>query len=319
MRWFGGVRGTADRSDEMVEALGRKRWIVVGAVVVTGFVGGCATESTGRVEDSAPTVRGAAGVPGPLKIAFADGWQSVFVMNPDGSGVTRIATGSDPSFALDGSRIVVAGAGISTMDPDGGNITRVADGGYGPTFAPDGRTIAFARGGAIYLVDSTGENLRRLTDIPDPATVGPDLVSANSPSFARDGSAIVFVRAGIIWLMAGDGTGQRELLRDQFYNSGPKFTADGADIVFTSNRGGRDQSEIYTMKRDGTDIRALTTDGVGGLALSPDGRRILYTRMSRTQSNAEVWEMNLDGSNPHRLTDPNLVAQSPSMGGIGPS
>ncbi|UGT45204.1 hypothetical protein LTV02_18225 [Nocardia yamanashiensis] len=101
----------------------------------------------------------------PEKIAFADDWQSIFVMNPDGGGVTRIAEGNYPSFAPDGSRIVVAGRSIATMDPDGSDVVTLDDkGGYQPTFSPDGKRIAFVRGGVIYLMNPDGSDQHRLTD-----------------------------------------------------------------------------------------------------------------------------------------------------------
>ncbi|WP_433197418.1 TolB family protein [Nocardia sp. CA-107356] len=78
--------------------------------------------------------------------------------------LTRLADGSDPSFACDGSNIVVGGRSISTMDLDGSNVTKLAYGGYHPAFSPDGTGIAFARGGVIYVMNSDGGNPHRLTD-----------------------------------------------------------------------------------------------------------------------------------------------------------
>ncbi|MBU3062937.1 hypothetical protein KO481_15565 [Nocardia sp. NEAU-G5] len=118
--------------------------------------------------------------------------------------------------------------------------------------------------------------------------------------------------------MASDGTGQRQLLADSFFNSEPVFTPDGTGIVFTSNRGGKNQSEIYAMNADGSHIRPLTSDSTGHPSFSELGSTIVFTRFTRdsaSRAGAEVWEMNSDGSNPHRLTDPKLIAQHPSSGG----
>ncbi|ONM46029.1 hypothetical protein B0T44_23205 [Nocardia donostiensis] len=254
--------------------------------------------------------------PRPAKIAFADDWQSVFVMNPDGTGVTRIADGGDPSFAADGSKIVVGGRSISAMDPDGSNIVKLADGGYQPTFSPDGTRIAFVRGGVIYVMNADGSQLKQLTT-PGP-TSGRDLTSSHHPAFSPDGATIVFTRADTIWTMASDGTGQRQLLTDGYFNSEAVFTPDGAGIVFTSNRGGKDRSEIYMMDLDGEHVRPLTDDHTGHPSFTSDDT-ILFTRFTRdpatSDNGVEIWEMNSDGSNPHRLTDPQQTAQHPSWGG----
>lgn len=274
---------------------------VVAGVVLSGLTVGCGADHEQP--------------PRPVKIAFSDDWQSVFVMNPDGTGVTRIAAGTDPSFAPDGSKIVVGGPSISMMDPDGGNIVKLADGGFHPTFSPDGSRIAFTRGGVIYVVSTDGGEPRPLTGAPD--TVGPDLTSSQHPAFSPDGSKIAFTRANTVWEMAADGTGARKLLADPYFNSEPVFAPDGAGIVFTSNRGGKNRSEIYVMDVHGDHVRPLTDDSTEHPSFSPDGTKILFARFthdSASKAGAEVWVMNSDGGNPRRLTDPKQVAQHPSWG-----
>ncbi|UFS97021.1 TolB family protein [Nocardia huaxiensis] len=269
------------------------------ATVLSGAVAACGSEP-------APTSR-------PAKIVFADDRQSVFVMNADGSEVTRIGAGGDPGFAPDGARIVVGGSSITTMDPDGGNPMRLADWGYHPTFSADGKRIAYVRAGVIHVMNSDGGHQEQLTTAD---TSGADRASSQEPAFSPDGAQLAFTRAGAIWLMAADGTGARPLLADAHFNSNPVFTPDGTGLVFTSNRGGKDRSEIYTMNLDGTDIRLLHDEATSGPAFSPDGAKILFTRVVREPaSGAEVWVMNRDGSDAHRLTDPNRIAQQPSWGG----
>ncbi|MBF6182290.1 PD40 domain-containing protein [Nocardia otitidiscaviarum] len=285
--------------------IGRNSWVrpavaIAVAVVFSGLTLGCGS----RAEQS----------PRPAKIAFADDWESIFVMNPDGTGVTRIADGKDPNFSPDGSRIVVGGRSISTMNPDGGNVVKLADGGYDATYSADGTRIAFARSGVIYVMKADGSELKQLT-APSGSTVGPDRTSSQSPAFSPDGSRIVFTRAGTVWMMASDGTGARKLLVDPYYNSEPIFSPDGASIVFTSNRVGKDRSEIYVMDVDGDHIRPLTDDWTVHPSFSPDGTQILYTRIAQgPQTGAEIWVMNSDGTHPRRLTDPKQTAQHPSWG-----
>ncbi|TQM32188.1 TolB family protein [Nocardia bhagyanarayanae] len=272
------------------------------AVMLAGVLVGC-----GSSGPEAPKPR----VP---KIAFNDGWQSVFVMNLDGSEVVRIGAGSDPAFAPDGSKIVVGGRAIATMDPDGGNVVELAVDGYGPTFSPDGTRIAFARRGAIHVMNSDGSEPKQLTATPDPT--GPGQASSQSPAFSPDGSTIAFTRNGGIWLMEADGSNPRPLLADPHWNSDPTFTPDGTGIVFSSNRGGKDRSEIYHMNVDGTGVRPLTDDWTVHPTFSPDGTKILFTRNPAPEPGAEIWVMNSDGTAAQRISDPRQTAQHPGWGAV---
>jgi len=74
------------------------------------------------------------------------------------------------------------------------------------------------------------------------------------------------------------------------------WSPDGTQLVIT--RG----SDIYLARSDGSDPRRLAT--VPGIPVtprfSPDGRRLRYT-LYHTQNTLSIWEMNVDGSNPHAV------------------
>ncbi|WP_328402276.1 TolB family protein [Nocardia sp. NBC_00403] len=76
------------------------------------------------------------------------------------------------------------------------------------------------------------------------------------------------------------------------------------------------------MDVDGQNIRLLTDDAAHP-SFSPDGTQIVYTRFTCDPASAqgamfsEIWVMNSDGSNPHRLTDPKQSVQHADCGSWG--
>lgn len=265
----------------------------------------------------------------PSKIAFSGNGgpsgSSVFVMNSDGTGVTRIAAGYEPDFARDGSKIVIrhsSGSGLVVMNPDGSNPVQLVDDGSNPEFSTDGTHVVFVCHRSICVVDADGTNRKTLTP-----NMGERLNYPNTPTFSPDGSRIAFTLGRDLWLMNADGTNLRQLLDDAIT---PAFTSDGSGIVFASERGGHNRTETYHMDTASGEIRPLTGEGTALLspdpyhtttlpAFSPDGTHLLVTRSIRNaakvMTGSEIWVMNPDGSDPRRLTEPNQPATWPTWGG----
>lgn len=65
---------------------------------------------------------------------------------------------------------------------------------------------------------------------------------------------------------------------------------------------GLDPFDIYTARRDGSDLRRLTSYGVYTAegTVSPDGRTIVFTSLK--DGDLDIYTMNVDGSNVRRLT-----------------
>lgn len=63
-----------------------------------------------------------------------------------------------------------------------------------------------------------------------------------------------------------------------------------------------DRFDIYTVNRDGSDLRRLTNNNVYTAegVLSPDGRKIVFTSLK--DGDLEIYTMNVDGSDVRRLT-----------------
>src|SRR5678816_285716 len=99
-----------------------------------------------------------------------DGNDEIYVMNGDGSGITRLTTNTSsdfrPSWSRDGTRVAMqaerdGNLEIYAMNDDGSNQTRLTTSDvydYAPAWSPDGTRIAFqsqtpAGVSGIYVMD----------------------------------------------------------------------------------------------------------------------------------------------------------------------
>lgn len=85
-------------------------------------------------------------------------------------------------------------------------------------------------------------------------------------------------------------------------SSYPYWSPDGTMIVFQSNRMD-DDSEIYTMNADGTNVKRLTfSKGPDESPIwSPDGKYILFA--SYRNGDSEIYLMDIDGKGQRNLTN----------------
>ena len=106
-----------------------------------------------------------------------------------------------------------------------------------------------------------------------------------------------------ICIMNADGSGQRDITQEpgnrHFY---PSIAPDGQSVVYAGYR----ENEIYEIMElslaGGTPVRL--TDRLGALTgpeISPDGESIVFMRSPPATDEYELWVMDRDGANPHRL------------------
>jgi Tol biopolymer transport system component len=133
--------------------------------------------------------------------------------------------------------------------------------------------------GEIYIMRADGDQstLRRLTDVP-----GYD----GGPFFSPDGKRIIWRRfdtTGVIadvWTMNLDGTDQRQITDFGAMSWAPFIHPSGRYIVFSSNKLGFENFEVFLVDIDGKKepIRVTYSDGFDGLPVpSPDGTRLAWT------------------------------------------
>ena len=265
------------------------------------------------------------------RIAFhsnRDGNWNIYVMNPDGSGQTRLtdnpAADSWPSWSPDGRRITFISSrddpdpndddriwNIYVMNEDGSDQTRLTNNSAWhslPRWSPDGRRIAFQSyldgDWEIFLMNAGGSGQIRLTD---------NSAGDAEPSWSPDGRRIAFQsnrdENAEIYVMNADGSGQTRLTNEAANDRFPSWSPDGQRIAFYSYRD--ENWEVYVMNAEGSGQTRLTDNPARDIrpSWSPHGRHIAFSS-DRDDPDPDdndrimsIYVMNVDGSDETRLTD----------------
>jgi Tol biopolymer transport system component len=237
-------------------------------------------------------------------VAFSTGDSKLYLMRTDGSHLAKLASNaSAPSWSPAGTRMAFARTsatrqGITLLTLRGRRlraITRHPSATYDdvPSFAPDGKWIAFMRqpsGGeaAIYLVATTGTRLRKLATGSDPA-------------WSPDARRLVYSDQSRLFVIGANGRGKHALTSGSDPDVMPAWSPDGKRIAFVRKHEGN--YDIWVVSADGKNERRLTTATGQDLnpSWSPDGRKLLFASQ-QSGGQFDIYLMNVDGSQQRRLT-----------------
>ncbi len=176
----------------------------------------------------------------------------------------------------------------------------------------------------IWVMGSSGENRRRLTD-PPPS--GSDAAGNMSPAASPDGKRIVFVGSGEdsaedqntheLYVMNADGSDVRQLTNNETLDADPTWSPDGEQIAFV-------RAESWGSEQVQMSLRVIDPNGSGEHVLrqeeeankngavflnspawSPDGTRIAFTRttIGPAEFAPAIYVMGSDGSGLKKVAD----------------
>ena len=180
---------------------------------------------------------------------------------------------------------------------------------FAPRFSPDGQWIIFSMSVAgntdIYRVPTSGGRPQRLTNMPGIDTGG---------SYSPDGRQIVFEsdRGGSqqLYVMDADGSNPRRISFGSGQYATPVWSPRGDLIAFTKLGGGG--FRIGVMSPSGSGEKILTEAWQDeGPSWAPNGRAIMFFRTAQGSGKADLWAVDLTGSNERRVATP-LDGSDPS-------
>ena len=252
-------------------------------------------------------------------VSSRSGSKEIWAMDYDGQNqhqVTHLGTVSlSPRISPDNSRIAFASLGregwaIRMYSLEINRLVSfpagVASGlNQSPAWSGDGTKIAFSSsrsgGSEIWVADTGGANLRRLTNF-----AGPDASPTWNP---RTGEQLAWVsgRTGLpqIYTMNADGA-EVQRLTDSGYAISPAWSPSGLFLTFSWNRkygpGAPGGQDIYVMDLASKRWLQLTHDAGSNdfPSWAPDGRHIVFERS--VGKRVDLWSMLADGTEQRQLT-----------------
>jgi Tol biopolymer transport system component len=204
-----------------------------------------------------------------------DEYYDVFTARTDGSDLRRVTTAlgydAEASFSPDGKQIVFA-SNRHAYEPGALSEEEQERLGYDSAFFLD-----------IYIMNADGSNVRRLTDEP-----GYD----GGPFFTPDGERVVWrhftgdMMLSDVHTVRTDGTDRRRLTDFGSMSWAPYFHPSGGYAIFTSNKLGFGNFELYIVDAEGTrePVRVSFEDGFDGLPIFSNGGDLLSWTSNRTEN-----------------------------------
>ena len=242
-----------------------------------------------------------------LTTRLADG-NSDFRWSPDGTMIAFETNDETVECDLDGVPSQCPLPQVWTMRADGSNVTKVADG-ADPSWSPDSRRIVFEADRQIQVANADGTGRRTLTEQPGGAfrpawsPAGGRIAFVAMVQRERE--------VGEILVMNDDGSQVSNLTSGRGYDADPLWSRDGSKIAFTTFDPVLEGTnhEVAVMNPDGSGRRVLTNSPAsdGKVTWAPEGDRLAFMR------SIDVYVIDVDGGGERNLTNtPEIMDDWPS-------
>lgn len=259
------------------------------------------------------------------------------VTDPDGTSLTPLITTEyliNPVWSPDGTQLAFSAKvgsryALFVIGTDGSNPRIVGEHKsfstpIVPSWSPDGTQILYAvrLGANAYQhgifkvnVDGTGEEELKFEDLPE-------LMNDTWLAWSPDGTKIAvhtiaeIERHGHFYILNADGTGAQLLpvtAEDGDTYDRLEWSPDSAQVVLYRFPGGGDPTEwVAVANADGSGHQAIVTSPpvtIASASWSPDGEQIVFIANEPiTDAQGDLWIVDADGSNLHKLNIANDVA-----------
>lgn len=203
---------------------------------------------------------------------------------------------------------------LSMAGGDSWAITNMARGAGAPGWSPDGKWIVFGS-------SANPDDIAKQGKTPAPGDRESDVRVITRAVYRSDGGGYLDpTRPGHIWVIAAPRSPEekqtpKQLTRGNYSEGGAVWSRDSSRIYFVSNRTPEPyyetpRAEIYFVPPTGGDPTLLTKIdmGVGGLSLSPDGKKFAFTASVNTKpvqsyTQADLWVLDVEpNAQPKNLT-----------------
>ena len=288
-------------------AFGRGRLIVAAAMIALAAAGFLFGRRSRRAPSAGPATQPVRFV----RLTDMPGVESAPSLSPDGKSVVFV---SDAGGRLSLHLLRVGGRNPVPLTAD----SQVDD--WQPAFSPDGERIAFRSerdGGGIFVMGSTGESVKRVTDFgfnPSWSPDGKEIVAANGVFlFPSDRGGRV---GGLVAVNVE--TGKKREISTAGDCMQPNWSPHGNRIAYWGLRGNSGQRDLWTVAADGSEAKTEGVEVTNDSPLdwsptwSPDGKYLYFS--SNRGGTMNLWRVAIEEKTgrvlgkPEPITTPSLFS-----------